>query len=177
MLFDWEQRPEAFLDEISDLVTNIHQLLGEDVAISPSSVSGRLTANGLTRKVIETVFITRSDLDRARWVLHHWETPLRVRIDVDEAHRCGRSADGKWVWSLRGRQAECYLTNSWGVSTSFFFSMSVDQVLEWKITKRPPGRTYVDFLLSAAHERVCPFIALVPAGRALCYDIRQCPGS
>jgi len=66
VLFAIEQCSETFLDEVSDFVTNLHQLLGEDVVISPSSVSRLLAANGLTRKVIETAFITRNELDRAR---------------------------------------------------------------------------------------------------------------
>jgi len=85
VLFAVEQCPEAFLDEVSDFVTNLHQLLGGDVVISPSSVS-RILANGLTRKVIETAFITRNELDRARWVLDQWDIPLRARVYVDEAN-------------------------------------------------------------------------------------------
>jgi len=149
VLFAVEQCPEAFLDEVSDFVTNLHQLLGEDVVISPSSVSRMLAANGLTRKVIETAFIRRNELDRARWVLDQWEISLHARVYVDEAHRCGRSANRKWARSLRGHRAECHLTNSRGVSTSFFVAMSHDRVLDWKITQPPPGKTSVDFLLFA----------------------------
>ena len=66
VLFAVEQWPEAFLHEVSDFVTNLDQLLREDVVICPSSVSGILAANGLTRKVIEIAFITQNELDRAR---------------------------------------------------------------------------------------------------------------
>jgi len=52
VLFAVQQCPEAFLDEVSDFVTNLYQLLGKDVVISPSSVSRILAANELTRKVI-----------------------------------------------------------------------------------------------------------------------------
>jgi len=130
VLFAIEQCSETFLDEVSDFVTNLHQLLREDVVISPSSVSRLLAANGLTRKVIETAFITRNELDRARWVLDQCDIPLRARVYVDEAHRCGRSSNRKWAWSLRGRRAECYLTNSRGVSTSSFVAMSRDRLLD-----------------------------------------------
>jgi len=75
VLFAVEKCPDAFLDEVSDFVTNLHQLLGEDVASSPSSVSRILAANGLTRKVLETASITRNELDRARWVLDQWDIP------------------------------------------------------------------------------------------------------
>jgi len=152
VLFAVEQCPEAFLNEVSDCVTNLHQLLGDDVSISPSSVSRILSANGLTRKVIETAFVTRNELERARWVLDQWEIPLRARVYVDEAHRCGRSANRKWAWSLRGERAECYLTNSRGVSTSFFVAMSHDRVLDWKITQPPPGQSSVDYMLFAAEN-------------------------
>jgi len=142
-----EQCPEAFLDEISDFVTHLHQLLGDDFSISPSSVSRVLAAHGFTRKVIESAFISRNELARARWVHDQWDIPLRARVYIDEAHRCGRSADPKWAWSLRGARAECYLSNAWGVSTSFFVAMSHDAVLDWKITQPPPGQSSVDFLL------------------------------
>jgi len=152
VLFAVEQCPEAVLDEVSDCVTNLHQLQGDDVSISPSSVSRIVSANGLTCKVIETAFITRNELERARWVLDQWDVSLRARIYVDEAHRCGRSANRKRAWYWRGQRAECYLTNSRGVSTRFFVAMSHDRVLDWKITQPPPGQSSVDFMLFAAEN-------------------------
>ena len=163
MLFAVEQFSEAFLDVVSDFVTNLHQLLGEDVVISPSSVSCILAANGLTRMVIETSFIARNELDRARWVHDLWDIPLRARVYMDEAHRCGRSANRKWAWSLRGHRAECYLTNSRGVRTSFFVAMRHDRVLDWKITQPPPGQTSVDFLHFALENSLPHMKAYDPA--------------
>jgi len=163
VLFAVEKCPVAFLDEVSDFVTNLDQLLGEAVVIFPSSVSRILAANGLTRKVIETAFISRNELDRARWVLDQWDIPLRARVYVDEAHRCGRSASRKWAWSLRGHRAERYLTNSRGVSTSFLVTMSHDRVLDWKITQPPPGQTSVHFLLLALETLLPHMNAYDPA--------------
>jgi len=147
VLFAVEQCPEAFIDEISNVFTHLHQLLGDDVSISSSSVSRVLAAIGLTRKVIESASISRNELARARWVCDQWEIPLRGRVYVDEAHRCGRSSERKWAWSLRGKRAECYLSNSRGVSRSFFLAMSHDEVLDRKITQPPPGQSSVDFLI------------------------------
>jgi len=95
VLFAVEQCPEAFIDEISNVFTHLHQLLGDDASISSSSVSRVLAANGLTRKVIESASISRNELARARWVCDKWEIPLRGRVYVDEAHRCGRSSERK----------------------------------------------------------------------------------
>jgi len=106
VLFAVEQCPEAFLDDVSDCVTDLHLLLGDDVSTSPSSVSRILSANGLTQKAIETAFIPRNELKRARWVSDQWYIPLRARVYVDEAHRCGRSANRKGAWSLREQRAQ-----------------------------------------------------------------------
>lgn len=95
VLFAIEQGPEAFLDEDSDSVTNLHQLPGDDLSISQSSVSRIMSATGLTRKEIETAFIPRNNLELARWVLDQWDIPLRARVYVYEAHCCGRSANRK----------------------------------------------------------------------------------
>jgi len=62
VLFAVEQFPEAFLDENSDFVTHLHQLLGDDFSLSPSSVSRVLAAHGFTRKVIESAFTSRNEL-------------------------------------------------------------------------------------------------------------------
>jgi len=155
VLFAVEQCPEAFLEEISAFVTNLHQLLREDEVISLPFVSRILAANGLTRTVIETAFTPRNELDRARWVLDQWDIPLRARVFVDEAHRCGRSVDRKWAWSLRGHRAECYLTNSRRMSTSFFVAMSHERVLDWKMTQPPPARPPLT-VLRIALEIVLP---------------------
>jgi len=163
VLFAVEQCPEAFLDEASDYVTIFHQLLGDDVSISPSSLSRILSANGLTRQVIEIVFIKRNELERAHCVLDQWDISLRARVYVDEAYRCGRSSIRKWAWSLRGQRAECYLTNSRGVRTSFFASMSHDRVLDWKIMQPPPGQSSVDFMLFVAENLLPHMNAYDPA--------------
>lgn len=106
-----------------------------------------LAANGMTCEVTKSAFTSRSELARARWVHDKWDIPLRARVYVDEAHRCGRSAERKWAWSLCGTQVECDLSNSQGVSTSFVVAMSHDRVLDWKITQPPPGQSSVDILL------------------------------
>jgi len=149
VLFAVEQYPEVYLDKISDFIGRVQALLGTDFSISPSSVSRILAANGITRKVIETCFISRNELSRAQWVHSQWDIPLRARVYVDEAHRCGRSAERKWAWKLRGQRAESYVTNNKRLSTSFFVAMGHDQVLDWLITQPPPGQSSVDFLLFA----------------------------
>ena len=42
---------------------------------------------------------------------------------------------------------ECYVASSAGARTSFFVAMAHDCVLDWMITRPPPGKTAVDFLL------------------------------
>jgi len=59
----------------------------------------------------------------------------------------GRTAERRWALSLRGARSECYVTSSTGVRTSFFLAMSHDELLDWMITRPPPGQTSVDFLL------------------------------
>ena len=59
VLFAVEQYPEEYLNEISDFIGRVQALLGTDFSISPSSVSRILAANGITRKVAETCFISR----------------------------------------------------------------------------------------------------------------------
>ena len=140
------------MDAVSDCVTDLHQLLGEHVSISPSSVSRILSANGLTRKVIETAFIARNELERAPRVLDQWDNSVRARVYVDEAHRCGLPSNRNWALSLRRQRAEFYLTNSRGVSTSFFVAMSHDRVRDWIITKPTPGHSSLDFVLFAAEN-------------------------
>ena len=149
VLFAVDQYSELYLDEISDFIRRVQALLGTDFSISPSSVSRMFAANGITRKVIGTCFISRNELSRAQWIHSKWDIPLRARVYVDEAHRCGRSAERNWAWKLRGERAECYVTNNKGKSTSFFVAMGHDKVLDWLITQPPPGQSSVDFLLFA----------------------------
>jgi len=99
--------------------------------------------------VIETCFFSRNELSQAQWVHSQWDIPLRARVYVDEAHRCGRSAERNWAWKVRGERAECYVTNNKGVSISFFVAMGHDKVLDWLITQPPPGQSSVDLLLFA----------------------------
>ena len=149
VMFSVEQYPAVYLDEISYFIGRVQALLGTDFSISSSSVSCMSAANGITRKVIETCCISRNELSRAQWVQSQWEIPVRARVYVEEAHRCGRSAERKWAWKLRGQRAECYVTNRKGVSTSFFVAVGHDKVLDWLITQPPPGQSSVDFLLFA----------------------------
>jgi len=92
---------------------------------------------------------------------------------MDEAHRCGRSANRKWAWSLRGYRAECYLTNSRGVSTRVFFAMSHDRVLDWKITQPRPGQTSVEFLLFAL-ESLLPRMNAYDPGLPWSKQVERC---
>ena len=142
-----EQYPEVYLDELSVFIVRVQAFLGTDFSISPSSVSRILAAGGITRKVIETCYISHNELSRAQWDRSQWDIPLRARACVDEAHRCGRSAERKWAWMLPGLRAECYITNSNGVSTSFLVAMGHDEILDWVITQPPPGQSSVDFFL------------------------------
>jgi len=100
LLYAVEQCPEVCLDENTDFVARVQALLGTDCSVSASSVSRILAANGIKRKVIETCFTSRNELTRAQWVHSQWDFPLRTRVYVDEAHRCGRSAERKWAWKL-----------------------------------------------------------------------------
>jgi len=99
--------------------------------------------------VIETCFISRNKLSRAQWVHFQTDIPLRARVYVDEAHRCGRCAEHKWAWKLRGQRANSYVTSNKEVSTSFFVAMGHDKILDWLITQPPPGQSSVYFLLFA----------------------------
>lgn len=81
---------------------------------------------------------------------------MLVRVCVNQAHRNGRSAERKYAWSLYGKRAECYLTNSRGVSTSFFVAMSHDRMLYWKITQPPPGQESSDDFLFFALDNLLP---------------------
>jgi len=145
VFFAVEQYPEEYLNEISDFIARVQALPGTDFSISPSSVSRVLAANGITTKVIETGFISRSELSRAQWVHSQWDIPLCAHVYMEETHRCGRSAERKWAWKLRGQGSECDVTNRKGVSTSFFVATSHDKIMDWLITQPPPGQLSVEF--------------------------------
>ena len=76
-----------------------------------------------------------------------WVIPLHCRVYIDEAHRRGRAAYRRWAWSLRGARAESYSVASEGVATSFIVGMAHGGLIDWKLTKPPPGQSSVDFLL------------------------------
>ncbi|KAK1868970.1 hypothetical protein I4F81_011452 [Pyropia yezoensis] len=159
-----DSQPELFLDELTDAVNEIAARLG-GVDVFQFSVARILAQNGYTRKVIERAFITRNEASRAAWVAMQCQIPLRCRVYVDEAHRVGRAADRHWAWSLRGERAECYVSSSAGVKTSFCVAMAHDRVLDWVVTRPPPGQTAVDFLLFLGNL-VLPRMREVEAGRA-----------
>lgn len=142
-----EEQPELFLDEMADAVNHLAAEAGPGVEVSALSVSRILSRNGFTRKVLEKAFFTRDEARRALWVEALWSIPLRCRVYVDEAHRVGRAAERRWAWAVRGTRAECYVASQAGVRTSFFVAMAHDRVLDWMITRPPPGQTAVDFLL------------------------------
>ena len=58
-----EQCPEELVDAVSDCFTDLHELLREHASISLSSVSRILSANGLTRKVIDLLSLRRTSLN------------------------------------------------------------------------------------------------------------------
>jgi len=147
VLYAVEYCPEVYLDEIKDFVSRVQAFLRTDCSESVSSVSRILAANGITRKVIETCFISRNELTIAQWFHSQCDFPLRTRVFVDEAHRCDRSAERKWAWKLRGERTECHVSNNKGVRSIIFVAMGHDQVLDWMITQPPPGQSSVDFLL------------------------------
>ena len=142
-----EAYPEAFLDEATVFVNEVQALMADDVRVSPESVRRILAANGITRKVIETNFRQRNEAARAAWVAAQWVIPLECRVYVDEAHRRGRAANRRWAWALRGARAETYIDASKGVATSFIVAMAHGGLVDWKLTKPPPGQSSVDFLL------------------------------
>jgi len=141
------EQPELFLDEMADAVNHLAEEVGAGVEVSAVTVGRILARNELTRKVIERAFLTRNEEQRALWVESQWRIPLRCRVYVDGAHRVGRAAERRWAWSLRGARAECNVEASPGVRTSFFVAMAHDQVLDWMVTRPPPGQTAVDFLV------------------------------
>lgn len=142
-----EEQPELFLDEIADAVNDISERVDIAVVVSCATVSRMLAHNGYTRKVIQRAFITRNEANRVAWIASQWQVPLRCRVYVGEAHRVGRSAERRWAWALRGSRAECFVASFAAVRTSFFVAMAHDHLLDWIITRPPPGQTAVDFML------------------------------
>jgi len=134
----------------SDFIGRVQALLGPELYISPSWAPRILAANGITHKLIETCFISRSELSPARWAQSQWEIALRARVYVEKAHCCGWSAKRKWASKLRLERTVCYVTNNNGVRTFFFVAMSHDKDLDWLIIQPPPGQSSVDFLLFAS---------------------------
>jgi len=142
-----EAYPEAFLDEATVLVIQVQDLMEEDVRISPESVRRVLAANGFTRKLIVTNFRHRNEAAREASVAAQLVIPRHRRVYIDEAHRRRRSANRRWAWSLRGARAESYVDASKGVATGFIVAMAHGRLIDWKLTKPPPGQSSVDFLL------------------------------
>jgi len=142
-----EDEPELFLDEMTDVFNALTAGVDGAVEVSPASVSRTLARNGYTRKIIEKACFTRIEAERVAWVAAQWQIPLSCRVYTDEAHRVRRAAERRWAWSVRGSRSECYVASSVGARTSFFVAMAHDCVLDWMITRPPPGQTAVDFLL------------------------------
>jgi len=74
-----------------------------------------------------------------------WRISVRCRVYVSEVHRVGRAAERRWAWSLRGARAEGYMETNPGVRKSDSVAMAHDQLLDWMVTRPPPGQSAVDF--------------------------------
>ena len=81
------------------------------------------------------------------WVEEQRKIPLRCRVYVEEVHRVGRAAESRWASALRGERAKCYVASSADVRTSVFVAMAHDEVVDWMITRPPPGQSSVGFVL------------------------------
>lgn len=101
--------------------------------------------------MIERASLTHNEKQRALWAEAQWGIPLRSRFYLDEAYRVGRAATRRFAWLLRGTRAESYAEASHGVRTSVFVAMAPGQVLNWMVTRPPPGQTTVDFLVSVTN--------------------------
>ena len=75
-----DEQPEIFVEEMADAVNYLAEEVGAGVVVSPGTVGRIHFRNGLTRKVIERVFITRNEEHRALWVWAQWRIPLRFRV-------------------------------------------------------------------------------------------------
>jgi len=142
-----DEQPDIFLDEMADAVNYLADEVGAGAVVSPITVGGILSRNGITRKIIERTFVTRNAEQRPVWVEAQWRISLRCCIYVDEAHRVGRAAEHRWAWTLRGTCAECYFEANPGVRTTVFVAMAHDRVLDWMVTRPPPGWTSVAFMV------------------------------
>ena len=142
-----DEQPEIFLDETADAVNYLAGEVGAGGVVLPVTVGRLLSRNGLTRKVMERACKMRIEEQRALWVEAQWKIPLRCRVLVGEAHRVGWAAERRWAWSLRGTRADCYVEAKHGVRTSVFVAMAHGQILDWMVTRPPPGQTSVDFLV------------------------------
>jgi len=138
---------ELFLDEIAVAVSHVAGLVQGVAEVSNNTVCRIRARNDFTCNVFEKAFITRNEARRLLWVEEQWKKQLRCGVYVDEAHRVGRAAERRWAWALRGERAECYVAPSAGVRTSFFVATAHDDVIDWMITRPPPGQSSVDFVL------------------------------
>jgi len=173
VLAPFKDQPELFLDELTDAVNEIAARVDGSLIVSLSTVARVLAHNGFTRKVIERAFVTRNEANRAAWVAAQWQVPLRCRVYVDEAHRVRRAAERRWAWSLRGARAECYVASSAGARTSFLVAMAHDRLLDWLITRPPPGQRAVDFILFLT-SFVLPYMRPVVEGREWSEQPERC---
>ena len=115
--------------------------------MSNTTVCRVLARNGFTLKVIEKAIVTQNEARQVLWVEEQWRIPVRCRVYVHAAHRVGRAAEGRWAWAVHGERAECYVASSAGVRTSLLVAMAHDGVIDWMITRPPPGQSSVDFVL------------------------------
>jgi len=139
--------PEAFLDEATVFANEELALMEDDVPVLPESVRRVLAADAFTREVIETQLRKRNEAARLAWVAAQLVIPLHRRVYIDEAHRRGRAENRMWAWSLRGARAESYVDASKGVAATFIVAMAHGGLIDWKLTKSPPGQASADFWL------------------------------
>jgi len=141
------REPELFLDEMAAAVEDIAAQVDGAVEVSQATVARVLGRDGYTCKFVERAFITRNEASRVACVAAQWHIPLRCRVHMDEAHRVGQVAEPRWAWSLLGARSECYATSSPRVRTRPSVAMLHDELLDWIITRPPPGQNSVEFLL------------------------------
>jgi len=156
-------QPELLHDELSDAVNEVAAQVEDSVIVSLTTVARAQAHNAFTRQVIERAFFTRNEASRVSWEEAQWQIPLPCRVYVDEVHRLVHAAERQWAWSLRGGRVECYVASSAGVRTSVSVAMAHDRILDWLITRPPPGQTSVDFILFLK-KCVLPFMRLMVEG-------------